>query len=324
MASGANAVVQIELARVSPDGQSVTLPTGVQAGQDVRQEGSDIALGEEVLPAGKMLSPADAGLAAMAGAEAVTVHRLPRCAVASTGDELCDTSVGASPLRSQVFDANRPMLLAAAECVGAETRDGGLVADSREAVDVAVTDALKNGDDILCLSGGVSMGDSDFVKVWSRVGLRRRGMCTKRHFLTLSSSPSVGITKDVLCTRGRILVDRVLMKPGKPLTVARVSSPASRNGALLVVGLPGNPASAMACFALVAAPALRKLSGQPAAAQRMPRVQAALATKVTLDPERPEYHRASLTWYVRLRARKLFARHAVIHISGTDRGESFA
>jgi molybdopterin biosynthesis enzyme len=57
------------------------------------------------------------------------------------------------------------MLLAAAECVGAGTRDGGLVADSREAVNVAVTDALKNGDDILCLSGGVSMGDSDFVKV---------------------------------------------------------------------------------------------------------------------------------------------------------------
>ena len=220
---GADAVVQVENVTLADDGQSVRVPAGIAAGQDVRQEGSDIAVGSEVIASGTVLTPADVGLAAMCGAAEVEVYGTPLVGVASTGNELFDSAAGATggadcaaaPGASQIYDANRPMLLAAVEAAVGDARDYGIICDTRDAVERVVDAAAADGADMLILSGGVSMGDRDYVK-------------------------------GVLSARGQVLCGRVLMKPGKPLTVATVPSEASRNGSMLVLGLPGNPVRAPA------------------------------------------------------------------------------
>lgn len=169
-------------------------------GADVRATGSDIAAGEVVLPAGCTVGPAEVGIAATVGVTQLAVHGRPLVAVLSTGDEVveaggelgpgqvsgarvrrgrCWEALGGSrngsnqktharaSLRSlthQIRDANRPLLLALAAAAGADTLDLGIVADARAAVEAAVDRALAAGADALLTSGGVSMGDRDYVK----------------------------------------------------------------------------------------------------------------------------------------------------------------
>jgi gephyrin len=257
---GSDAVVMVEETQELParDGVPyVRIGKRVQPGADVRPIGYDLAAGEVVLPAGSRLGPAELGLLATAGQTQIAVVRRPRVAVISTGDELMDAALPLEP--GKIRDSNRPTLLAAVATAGGEPLDGGVAADDQAQLTARLWAALAEAD-ILLTSGGVSMGNLDYVKPL----LERAGMV---HF------------------------GRLRMKPGKPLTFATVEVAERRR---LVFGLPGNPVSSLVTFYLLAVPAIRKLGGWSDPTLR--RVQVRLAQPLPLDAYRPEYHRAIVAW----------------------------
>ena len=292
MPPGTDAVVQIESVVSLPEGTPATPDTrciGIakapSSGAEVRAVGSDIPQGLQVLAAHQTMGAAEVGLLATLGVASVSVVRRPRLGVLSTGNELLDplssASASTGDLSGRIYDCNRPMLLAAARSEGCDATDMGIASDDEQALEGALDRALASGLDVLVCSGGVSMGDRDLVK-------------------------------PLLMRRGTVHYGKVRMKPGKPLTFATVprESAARRGGSgaagspvdvsepdappLLVFGLPGNPVSAFACFHLVVAPALRKLGGDRSPLPR--RVPVTLASPMKMDPERPEYHRAVLSF----------------------------
>ena len=259
MPEGADAVVMVEETESLPAGPEprVRIGRAVKSGDDVRPIGVDIAPGQLLLAAGEEIGASEVGLLATAGMAQVRVYARPRVAVLATGDELAEPG---EPLRpGQIRDSNRWMLLEAVRETGATPVDMGAARDREVELSERLQAAI-DGCDVVVTSGGVSMGDMDLIK-------------------------------PLLEGKGTIHIGRLFMKPGKPLTFATIES----NGAIkLVFGLPGNPVSSLVTFNLLVVPALRKMMGYAHPEGR--RVQATLAQEVSLDPERPEYHRAVLTW----------------------------
>jgi molybdopterin molybdotransferase len=216
---GADCVVMVE--DVQLDGDLVTLPGGLQPGQNFHAPGADLRAGERVLAAGLELGAAELGLAAALGFPRLPVHRRPRVALMSTGDELVD--VGAKPGRGQIVDSNRWALLAALREAGADVRSLGIAPDEPEGLRRLVIDALREAD-VLVTSGGVSVGTHDLVK-------------------------------PLLESLGDVLVGRVKLKPGKPFTFATLPD------RKLAFGLPGFPVSSLVAFEVFVRPALRKMQG---------------------------------------------------------------
>lgn len=219
---GADAVVAVEdLLGEAPSGHA-GFSRPVKPGKFVRPAGEDMAAGSLALAAGRRLRPADIGLLAALGRAEVSCVRPPRVAVLGTGSEL--VPLGQPLTRGKIHDSNAWALAAAVSELGAVPIQAGRVPDSREALKVAFADALAC--DVVLSTGGVSVGDFDYVKeVMAEIGL-------EQHFW------------------------RVAQKPGKPLTFAT-----AREGQLFF-GLPGNPVSAMVCFELYVAPALRAMTGR--------------------------------------------------------------
>ncbi len=254
MPPGADAVVMVELTRVTEDRAAATeveVLAAVDPGNHVRPAGDDITVGQAVFAPGVILSPGHLGvLASLGHREVLAVPRL-RVGVFSTGDELVD---GPEPLApGQIRDSNRITLLALLAHSGCDGVDLGRIADD----EAAITDALARGAadcDALITSGGVSMGDFDFVKV-------------------------------VLDRVGDMRWMQVAIRPAKPLAFGTV--PAGPEGALgrdqrvPVFGLPGNPVSSMVSFELFARPALRQMMGHAPDGLDRPHVLA-----VTDDPIR--------------------------------------
>ncbi len=259
-----DAVVMIEhteLVQQTQDGEVVRILSAVRAGADIRPVGSDISQGERVLQSGSVIGPAEIGLLASLGIASIEAVALPRVAVLSSGDELVD--VGEALRAGCIRDSNRAMLIAAAHDVLGHSNahcviDLGIARDTREAIAAAIERGIDSAD-VLVTSGGVSMGDFDFVK-------------------------------PLLAERGKLHFGRVLMKPGKPCTFATMQ----HNGRnKLVFALPGNPVSALVCFHLFVAPALRQMMG---AAPQHNLLSVRVAQSLALDPQRPEYHRAFVSW----------------------------
>ena len=307
---GFDAVVPIERVRFpgGDDAGAVAVADAFSPGANVRSVGSDIQRGEVLLRAGDRVGPHELGIAALAGVAEARTRRAPLVAVLSTGDELADpfadsrlASAASSPdeLRpSSIFDANRHMLLACAREAGARVMDLGIARDDPDALADAIARAVDAGADAVVASGGVSEGDKDHLKD-----------------VLLGSFGRVA---------GAVHFGRVMMKPGKPLTFAEISrtedsisvttvstgragdvtgtnatdAPEGKRRrekkTVLAFGLPGNPVSAAVTFALVVAPAVRRMLGW--ADPRPRRLQAVLAQDIALDKERPEYHRATLDW----------------------------
>ncbi|MCL4829114.1 MAG: hypothetical protein KJZ95_17250 [Caldilinea sp.] len=271
--TGADAVVMVEeteelstATQHNEDAKSVgqrqvRIQARVSAGADVRPIGYDVAVGQEVLPAGAYLGAAEIGLLATIGAAEVSVYPAPRVAILSTGDELVEADAPLNP--GQIHDSNRPTLAAAVEALGGVVVDLGIAGDAPAAIESAVERGLTEAD-ILLTSGGVSMGNLDLLK-------------------------------PLLDRTGFVHFGRLRMKPGKPCTFATVE----RNGRRkLIFALPGNPVSSLVTFYLLGAPALRKLAGWPN--PRLTRVQVCLSQPLRLDPYRPEYHRATVRWEMSL------------------------
>jgi molybdopterin molybdotransferase len=215
-------VIMVERTETAEDGGTVVVLDHVPVGNHVRAAGEDVALGAEVFPAGTRLGPGHLGVLASVGLFDVPVYRRPRVGVLSTGDELVDRPEPLQP--GQIYDSNRRTLLALVRQAGCEGVDLGGAPDD----EAAITDAVERGladCDALLTSGGVSVGDFDYVKL-------------------------------VLDKLGEMRWMQVAIKPAKPLAFGVV-------GGKPVFGLPGNPVSSMVSFELFARPGLQTLLGAP-------------------------------------------------------------
>ncbi|HLJ54523.1 MAG TPA: molybdopterin molybdotransferase MoeA, partial [Chthonomonadaceae bacterium] len=228
--------------------------------QHVRRAGEDLRAGARVLLAGARIRPAEIAMLATIGRASVAVVRRPRVAVFSTGDELADIVQGELPPPGKIRDSNRYTLAALARDCGAEVVSIDRLPDDLEVTTTALRAAVASEPppDVILTAGGVSVGDRDFVK------------------------PAVE-------RLGRLMLWRVAVKPGKPLAVGRV-------GRALLIGLPGNPISAMVTFELFARPALLKMAGASGADLRRWSVEARLTDPVTHMPGRTELVRARTVW----------------------------
>jgi len=219
IAEGTDTVIMQE--QVTADGHAITIGSGHSAGQNVRLPGEDMAKGSTVLTTGKLIGPAELGLLASLGYPEVNVKRKVRVAFFSTGDEL--RAVGEKLEEGQIYDSNRYTLYGMLEKLGVEIIDLGVIRDDEQAIEEAFNHAAEIADAVIT-SGGVSVGEADFVK------------------LTLEKIGKVDFWK-------------VAMKPGKPLALGKIKK-------AMFFGLPGNPVSVMATFYLFAQPALRYMMGQ--------------------------------------------------------------
>ncbi|KAK5830439.1 hypothetical protein PVK06_014233 [Gossypium arboreum] len=265
---GADAVVQVEdteQVKASSEAKHVKILVQTSKGVDIRQVGCDIQKEAVVLNSGERIGASEVGLLATVGVTMVKVQPTPTIAVLSTGDELVEPTVG-SLSRGKIRDSNRAMLLAAAAQEQCTVRDLGLVGDDKEELERVLDGAFSSGINILLTSGGVSMGDKDFVK-------------------------------PLLEKKGKVHFNKVCMKPGKPLTFAEICLNRAENASVnkvLAFGLPGNPVSCLVCFQLFVVPTVRLLAGWEN--PHLLRVEARLQQPLKADPVRPEFYRATIRW----------------------------
>ena len=250
MPAGTDTVVIQEKTRTGP-ADAICFEERPRAGDNVREAGEDIARGASVLAAGQRIGAAELGVLASLGIVEATVRRRVRVAFFSTGDEL--RSLGEPLAAGCVYDSNRYTLLAMLRAIGAEVQDLGVVRDTREDVERAFRKAAAAADAIIT-SGGVSVGEADFVKE------------------TLEKIGEVGFWK-------------IAMKPGRPLAFGTV-------GDALFFGLPGNPVSVMVTFYQFVQPALRRMMGEPGTAPVRFRVRC--ASRLRKRPGRVEFQRGVL------------------------------
>ncbi len=220
--AGADRVIPIEQTEFDAGTGVVRIVETAPAGSHIRRQAEVTAAGGPLLAAGELLTPGGAGVLATHGIGEAPVHRLPTVATLSTGDEVVPAE--AEPGPGQLRDSHRDFLRAALAQLGIEARSLGIARDDPAELRARVERGLDS--DVLLISGGVSMGEFDFVEqVLGDTGLG--------------------------C---RILFDAVAIQPGKPLVAAR-------HDRGWVFGLPGNPASAMVAYWLLVRPLLRRMTG---------------------------------------------------------------
>ena len=223
MPPGADAVViQEVIERI--DGK-ILVPPGQKQGQNVRSAGEDLRTGVPVLHAGHLLRPAELGLIASLGIAEVMVKRRVRVAFFSTGDELA--SIGSPLPEGHVYDSNRYTLYGMLQRLGVEILDMGVIRDDPVKLEAALTSAAENAD-VIVTSGGVSVGEADFIKA-------------------------------MMAKLGEVLFWRIAMRPGRPMAFGRIS--AGGHSAFLF-GLPGNPVAVMVTFTQFVRTALLHLAGR--------------------------------------------------------------
>ena len=287
----ANAVVMVEdtvLASTTPDGKEeavVEILTGdVKPQENVREPGSDVALGSKILEKGDLITAVggELGLLASTGTRRVKVYKKPRVGVLSTGDELVEHDDPRALIGGQIRDSNRPSLISCLRSWGFATVDLGIARDTSSELELRLRDALRGlntpegGVDVIITTGGVSMGELDLLKPTIE---RQLG--------------------------GTIHFGRVSMKPGKPTTFATIPfKPTAAIGAednqqeretKLIFSLPGNPASALVTLNLFVLPSLHKATGlctSKSSSLGLPLVTATVSHSIPRDPKRTEYHRA--------------------------------
>jgi molybdopterin molybdotransferase len=222
---GADTVVMVEHTRLLDGGARVEVSRTVAPGANVVERGEDLVRGAAVLPAGRRLRPQDLAMLATFGVTNIEVHRRPRVAVLSTGNELCDP--GETPRPGQVRDANQTALGAQATAAGCAVTHAGIVGDDAGALRRAVARLLAEHDAVI-LSGGSSIGTKD-------------------------------VSADALGDLGTpgILFHGIDIRPGKPTLFARA-------GAKPVVGMPGFPTSSLIVFDAFIRPMLWRLGGEGA------------------------------------------------------------
>jgi len=224
--SGADHVIIQE--DVTREGEFIVVASEQPQPANIREPGEDFRLGDVILQGGVRVTPIMAALAASANAADFFVARRPRVFFFGSGDEL--VAPGSTETRDGKVISSTPYAISALlDEFGAEPIDGGVARDNFESLDEMFGRAIEAGADIITPIGGASVGDHDLV----------RGAATKRGF--------------------SFVFEKIAVKPGKPTWLAR-------DQRRLVLGLPGNPASALVCAILFLAPLIRKMTGARSAA----------------------------------------------------------
>jgi len=244
---GADAVVMVEHTRPVPGGL-VEILEEAKPDDNLRPAGEDIRAGDVALASGQVLGPGELGLAAALGCTEVKAVRRPRVMIVTTGHEL--VAPGGELPPGSIYNSNQTALAARVLTAGAELAHCLHVEDDAKAVEHALSSC--EGADLILTTGGVSVGEYDFVKT-------------------------------ALERLGEIKFWRVLMRPGKPVAFGMALGRP-------FFALPGNPVSALVTFELLVAPALRKMRGWGNCLP--PTVQARLLRDLTHEPPRREYRQA--------------------------------
>ncbi len=221
--AGADCVEMQENAEVLSD-LRVRFTESMKVGQNIRPQGQETTVGEQVLSAGTRLGPIEQGLAASLGCAELEVVRKVRVAVLSTGDELIEPGQALGP--GQIYNSNRVLLCSWLQRLGCEVVDAGILPDNLQATRTRLAEL--GSVDLILSTGGVSVGEADFLGV-------------------------------ALREEGELALWKLAIKPGKPLTFGHFRG-------VPVIGLPGNPASTLVTFALLARPYLLRRQGVQAVA----------------------------------------------------------
>lgn len=236
------------------EGGLVIILQGETAGRNIRAAGLDFRSGDMLLARGTRLSARHLGLAAAMNYAQVPVVRRPRVAILATGDELVLPGTDAAP--HQIVASNSFAVAALIEAAGGQCIDLGIARDTMSALDAAIERARAEQADILITLGGASVGDHDLVQK----ALVKAGMALEFW--------------------------KIALRPGKPLMHGRI-------GAMRVLGLPGNPVSAIVCALLFGVPLVRALCGDPQAGAD-PSQAAVLGAALPANDARCDYMRARL------------------------------
>lgn len=213
---GADAVIMQENTEFADDGVRILYAVG--AGENIRARGQDVTTGDEIFAAGRRLRAPDLGVLASVGVGSVTVHRPLRVGILSTGDEIVDPGQPLGP--GQIYNSNRYLLRGLVTALGQHPIDIGIVGDDEAATADAMAAAVARCDVVLT-TGGVSVGEKDFVR-------------------------------DQLARHGELRLWKLAIKPGKPLAYGRLDG-------VPLFGLPGNPAAVFVTFALIVRPYLLRM-----------------------------------------------------------------
>ncbi|MGA0025598.1 MAG: molybdopterin molybdotransferase MoeA [Burkholderiales bacterium] len=248
---GADTIVMQE--HVEAKDKDITIGAGHRQGQNLRKAGEDLRHGQPALKRGQPLRPAEIGLVASLGIPEVSVYRKLRVAFFSTGDEL--VSVGSPLGEGQIYDSNRYTIYGMLVRLGCEVIDMGVIRDDPKLLEAAFREAASVAD-VVITSGGVSVGEADFVKV-------------------------------LLNKLGEVVFWKIAMKPGRPLAYGKI-------GNAHFFGLPGNPVSVMVTFYQFVRDALLKLSGQDPI-EPLPTFKVPCTSTLKKAPGRTEFQRGILS-----------------------------
>jgi len=236
---------------VEVTGNQITVHGEHQLGQNVRLSGEDLSSGDTVLNSGHRITPADLGLIASLGIAEVQIKQKLKVAFFSTGDEL--RSLGDSLEKGQIYDSNRYTLYGMLKRLDVDIIDMGVVPDQKQALREALLLASQQAD-VVITSGGVSVGDADYVK-------------------------------EMLEELGQVDFWKIAMKPGRPLAFGKIND-------RLFFGLPGNPVSVMVTFYQFVTPALLQLSGETNRLKRTMQIEC--ISQIRKRPGRFEFQRGIL------------------------------
>ncbi len=248
---GADTVVRVEYTEPSENGVRIFQPE--PQGANIRLKGEDVMEGECIIPKGTQLRPGEIGMLAILAKSFVLVHQRPRVAILSTGDELADLDEKFD--EHKIVNSNSYGIAAGVQEAGGIPILLGIARDTPESLKEKISQGL--GCDIIVLSGGVSMGDSDFTKVvFAELG-------ADMHFWKLA------------------------IRPGQPLAFGKIQG-------TLAFGLPGNPVSSMVTFEQLVRVAMMKMGGYRNL--KRPTVEAVFKEKFSKQPDRRHFLRGILAY----------------------------
>lgn len=248
---GADTVVRVEYTEPSENGVRIFQPE--PQGANIRLKGEDVMEGECIIPKGTQLRPGEIGMLAILAKSFVLVHQRPRVAILSTGDELADLDEKFD--EHKIVNSNSYGIAAGVQEAGGIPILLGIARDTPESLKEKISQGL--GCDMIVLSGGVSMGDSDFTKVvFAELG-------ADMHFWKLA------------------------IRPGQPLAFGKIQG-------TLAFGLPGNPVSSMVTFEQLVRVAMMKMGGYRNF--KRPTVEAVFKEKFSKQPDRRHFLRGILAY----------------------------